>query len=89
MCTYLHSTSVTLNYMILHAELNIHVHECRPIVYLLAAAELGSSLALLSETSSKLGRLELLMHIRECKSVMAEQGPSLELLLETSLRAVR
>ena len=72
----------------LHADLNVHVHECRLAVYLLVAAELASSLAPLSETSGKLDSLELLMRMRECKLVTAELDPSLELLLETSFRAV-
>ena len=52
-CTYLHSTSVNMNYMILHVDLNVHVYECRLAVYPLAVAELDSSLAPLSETSGK------------------------------------
>ena len=72
--------------MILRADLNVHVHEYRPVVYLLATADMGSSLAPLSETSGKLDSLELLMRMRECKSITAKLGPSLEFLLKTSLR---
>ena len=75
-------------YMILHADLHVYVHECKLTVYLLSAAELGSSLALLSETSGRLDSLELLMRMRECKLVTVELGSLLELLLETRLTAI-
>ena len=74
--------------MILHTNLNVQVHECWSAVYLFAAAKLGSSLATLFEISGNLESLGLLMHICECRSTMAELGPSLELLLETNLRAI-
>ena len=77
-----------MNYMMLHVDLHVHVHDCRPAVCLLAVAELGSLLVPLFETSGKLDSLELLMHMRKCKLVTVELGPSLELLLETSFRAV-
>ena len=77
-----------LNYMTLHVDLHVHMHECRPAVYLLAVAELASSLAPLSETLAKLDSFELLMRMLEYKQVTAEFGPSLELLLEISLRVV-
>ena len=74
--------------MILHMDLNAHMHECRPAVYLLAAVDLDSSLAPLSKTSGTLDSLELLMRMCKYKPVTAELGLSLELLLETSLRTV-
>ena len=77
-----------MNYMILHADLQVQVHDCRPAVCLLAVAELGSLLIPISEMSSKLDSLELFMRMCECKPVRAELGPSLEFLLETSFRAV-
>ena len=81
---------MTLNYMILHMDLNVHVYEYRPTVYFFAAAELDSSLAPLSKTSCKLESLKLMliMRICECKPVTVKLDPSLELLLEISLRAI-
>ena len=78
-----------MNYMILHADLYVHVHDRRPVVcHLVVVAELGSLLVPLSETSGKLDNLELLMRMHECKSITAKLGPSLEFLLETRLRTV-
>ena len=69
-----------MNYMILHADLQVQVHDCRPAVCLLAVAELGSLLIPISEMSSESDSLELLMRMCDCKPVRAELGPWLEFL---------